>query len=76
MTVNEQLDEFVTVAASFAIQETEVTPFGKTDPEGGVQVIVTPGQLSVAIAVNVTTAVQRFASVGLVIFAGQVIVGT
>lgn len=73
--MNEQLALFVTVAASFAIHVTVVVPFGKTDPEGGLQVTVTPGQLSVAVAVNVTTAVQRFASVGLEIFAGHVMVG-
>ena len=50
---------------SVAVQLTVVTPFWKFDPEAGEHTIgVGPsGQLSVAIAVNVTAALHRFGSV-------------
>jgi hypothetical protein len=35
-------------AASVAVQVTAVVPFGKAVPDAGVQVTVTPGQLSLA----------------------------
>ena len=37
--------------ASVAVQLTVVTPFGKVDPEGGVQTKVTPGQPLEAVTV-------------------------
>ena len=37
--------------ASLAVQLTVVTPTGKVDPDAGAHTIVTPGQLSVAVAV-------------------------
>ena len=37
---------------SVAVQVTVVVPFGKQEPEGGLQTTVTPGQLSVAIGVG------------------------
>src|SRR5438874_1660312 len=37
--------------ASVAWQVTVVVPFGKVEPLGGVQVVVEPGQLSVAVVV-------------------------
>src|ERR1017187_6379173 len=40
--------------ASVAVQLTGVVPGGKVLPEAGVQVLVTPGQLSVALNVQVT----------------------
>ena len=55
VTVNEQLAELP--AASITEQFTVVVPFGKLDPEGGVQTgVPTPEQLSVAVAAKVTTA--------------------
>jgi len=60
---------------SVAVQVTLVVPFGKTVPEGGEQVTITPGQLSVAVAAKVTTAEQRPGSFPTVISAGQVICG-
>ena len=35
--------------ASVAVQVTVVTPTGKHVPDGGLQTVVTPGQLSVAV---------------------------
>ena len=49
VTVNPQLAELFT--ESFAVQLTGVVPSGKLDPDGGVQVIVTGLQLSVAVTV-------------------------
>jgi hypothetical protein len=47
VTVNEQLA--VRADASVAVQLTVVVPSGKVEPEAGVQLVVTPGQLSVAV---------------------------
>ena len=41
--------------ASVAVQVTVVTPTGKQVPEGGLQTTVTPGQLSDAVVVKLTT---------------------
>ena len=73
VTGNEQ--EAVLLEASVVTHATVVVPFGKAEPDGGVQTVVAPAQLSVAVGVNVTTAVQTFGSVFLVILAGQVMVG-
>jgi molybdenum cofactor biosynthesis enzyme len=52
------------LAASLAVQLTEVVPFAKAVPLGGVQTTVTvASQLSVAVGAYVTTAVQTPASV-------------
>ena len=58
VTVNEHIA--VLFIVSEARQETVVTPFGKLDPDGGVQVTVrAPSQLSVAIRpVKVSEAAQ------------------
>lgn len=61
--------------ASVALQLTVVTPFANVDPLAGVQLAVAPGQLSLAVAVNVTLAVQIPAPVFVVMFEGQVTVG-
>ena len=43
--------------ASLALQETDVIPIGKTEPEAGVQVVaMVPGQLSDAVELKVNTA--------------------
>jgi hypothetical protein len=47
VTVNVQVA--VLPEASVAVQVTVVVPFGKVEPEGGVQEKVTPGQLSVPV---------------------------
>src|SRR6185295_18502831 len=62
--------------ASVAVQVTVVTPTGKQLPEGGLQTTTTPGQLSLAVVVKLTT-VQGSPTVGVtaVTLAGQVIVG-
>jgi hypothetical protein len=55
VTVNVQLPGLPT--ASVVLQVTVVVPIGNEDPDGGVQVgEFTPGQLSVAVAVKVTSA--------------------
>jgi hypothetical protein len=73
--VNEQFA--VLLEVSVAVQETVVTPFWKVAPDAGLQTVgVGPsGQLSVAVGVNVTTAVQTFGSVLLVVDEGHVIEG-
>ena len=74
VTVNEQLDETLPLA-SVAVQLTDVTPFGKVDPDGGVQAAVAPGQLSLAVAAKLTVAEQRSGAVEVLMLAGQLTVG-
>ena len=70
-TLNEQ-DE-VLPDASVAVQVTAVVPAGNVEPEAGVQLLVTPGQLSLAVGEYVTAgAVVQFVTD---ILAGHVIVG-
>ena len=74
VTVNEQLPGFP--AESVAEQLTVVTPFGKVVPDAGVQVgVIEPSQLSVAVAVKLTTAEQAPLDVFIVIGDGQVTTG-
>ena len=75
VTVNEQFALLLLV--SVAVQETVVAPFWNVDPDAGMHTIgVGPsGQLSVVVAVKLTTAVHTFGSVLCVIGAGQVIDG-
>ena len=47
LTVNVQL--VALFAVSWAVQVTVVNPFGKTEPDAGEQLEVTPEQLSVAV---------------------------
>jgi hypothetical protein len=61
--------------ASVAVQVTVEVPVGKALPEAGLQLVVTPGQLSVADAVNETAAVHNPGSVLAVMFEGHVIAG-
>jgi hypothetical protein len=61
--------------ASVAVQVTVEVPVGKALPEAGLQLVVTPGQLSVADAVNETAAVHKPGSVLAVMFEGHVIAG-
>ena len=50
MILNVQFVVFPEV--SVAVQVTVLVPFGKDEPEGGLQLRVTPGQLSVAVGVE------------------------
>src|SRR6185295_15494119 len=62
--------------ASVAVQVTVVTPTGKQLPEGGLQTTVTPGQLSLAVVVKLTTMQGSLTvAVTAVTLAGQVITG-
>ena len=65
--------------ASVAVQVTVVTPTGIVDPDGGLQTVTTPGQLSVTVgAVKVTVVLTAGGQAGAataVTLAGQVIVG-
>jgi hypothetical protein len=68
VTVNDALPEFP--AASLTEQLTVVVPFGNSEPEAGLQDgEPTPGQLSLTVGVNVTSAEHSFGSVFCVIFA-------
>ena len=49
VTVKEQLA--VLPDASVAVHVTVVVPFAKVEPEAGEQLVVTPGQLSLAVVV-------------------------
>ena len=62
-------------AASFAAQLTVVVPMGNAVPDAGTHVIVTPGQLSVAVGAKFTTAVHLAGSVSFVMSPGQAIFG-
>lgn len=53
--VTVKLQVAVFIDASVAVQVTVVVPMGKHEPDGGVHPTVTPGQLSVAVAVKVAT---------------------
>ena len=48
--------EDVLPAPSVAAQLTVVVPFANDEPDAGLQTIVVPGQLSLAVGENVTTA--------------------
>src|SRR5215813_6925298 len=74
VTENEQVAE-VFPLASVPTHETTVVPFGKADPDAGLQAYVAPGQLSLTEATNATTAEHWPGSVGTEMFAGQTIVG-
>ena len=74
VTVNEQEELFP--QASVAVTFTVVVPSGNAKPLAGVLTIVTaPPQLSVAVGVKFTTAVQLPTGVVTVMLAGQVSTG-
>jgi hypothetical protein len=75
LIVIEKLQLSLFPLASVATLLTVVTPFGKVEPDAGVEVKVTPGQLSVAPTVKVTTAEHFKGSVSIVMFAGHVMCG-
>jgi xanthine/CO dehydrogenase XdhC/CoxF family maturation factor len=75
-TVTLKAQVLVLPAASVAVQVTIVSPSGNTEPEGGAQLAVTPGQLSVVIgAGKLTFTLFAPAAALATIFAGQVIDG-
>jgi predicted nucleotidyltransferase len=73
VTVNEQEAELP--AASVAVQETVVVPFGNVEPEAGEQTTEPPGQLSETVGAKVTTAEHCPGVFGAVTLAGQTIDG-
>jgi hypothetical protein len=75
VTVKLQLPVDMLPDASVAVQVTVITPLANVEPEAGRQLVVAPGQLSLAVAVKLTTAVQTLASVDWVMLLGQVTVG-
>jgi hypothetical protein len=56
LTVTLKLHDTLLPEASVAVQFTGVVPVGNALPEAGLQFTLTPGQLSLALAANVTTA--------------------
>ena len=75
-TVTVKLHVAVWPEVSVAVQSTVVVPLAKVEPLAGVQLVVTPGQLSLAAgAAQLTTAEQTLGSVFFVILVGQVIAG-
>jgi hypothetical protein len=66
----------VFVDVSVAVQVTDVVPSGRQEPDGGLQLTVTPGQLSWASREKLTTAHTSLTDEVLALrLAGQVIVG-
>ena len=76
MTVTVNVHVEVLPCASVAVLVTVVVPTGKVLPLAGVLVIVTPGQLSVALTLNVTLLLQAPGAALTVTTLGQVICGT
>src|SRR5436190_17404511 len=74
-TVTENEHAAMFPLASVAVHVTGFVPRGKRVPDGGAQTTAAPGQLSVILAANVTTASQRPASLLVTMFAGQVTTG-
>jgi hypothetical protein len=73
VTVKVQLAELP--AISVAVDVTMVVPFGKVEPEGGMLVMDTTPQLSVATGTYLTTAEHAPVSLATVWFDGHTIVG-
>ena len=74
-TVTVKLHVAVLPDVSVAVTITVVVPFGKFVPDGGAAATVTPGQLSYAFTLKVTTAEHSPVVAGTVIFAGHITVG-
>ena len=73
VTVKEQA--LVLPELSVAVQLTVEAPVGKVEPDGGVQELVTPGQLSVATAFQVTLLLVHWPASAAPTILGQVMVG-
>ena len=76
MTVTVKAHVEVLPCASVAMLVTVVTPTGKLVPLAGLLDTVTPGQLSVALTLNVTLLLDAPGAALTLIFAGQVICGS
>ena len=76
MTVTVKAHVAVLPCASVAVLVTVVTPTGKLVPLAGLLDTVTPGQLSVALTLNVTLLLDAPGAALTLIFAGQVICGS
>ena len=76
MTVTVKAHVEVLPCASVAVLVTVVVPTAKVLPLAGLLATVTPGQLSVALTLNVTLLLHPPGAALTVIFAGQVICGT
>ena len=75
-TVTVKLQLAMLPAASLTEQFTVVVPFGKVDPDAGLQTgVPTPEQLSVAVGMKFTTAEHWPGSFPWVMFAGHVMTG-
>ena len=75
-TVTVKLQVAVLFDVSVAVQVTVVVPTAKQDPDGGLQPTVTPGQLSLAVAVKAVAAHgELMVAVFRLMLAGQVIDG-
>lgn len=72
LTVTVKLHVAVLPDASVAVAVTVVVPFGKFVPDGGLVTTLTPGQLSDAVTLKVTTLEHCPGVVVVTIFAGQV----
>lgn len=73
--VNEQGGDILPVASD-AVQVTVVVPTGKVEPDAGVHVTLTPGQLSLAVGAAKATTAEHWPGSGVVVMlAGHVIVG-
>ena len=75
LTVTVKLQVAVLPDASVAVAVTVVVPFGKFVPEGGLVTTLTPGQLSDAVTLKVTTLEHCPVAVVVTILAGQATVG-
>ena len=75
MTVTVKAHVLLLPQASVAVLVTVVTPAGKLVPLAGLLDTVTPGQLSVALTLNVTLLLQAPGAALTVRFVGQVICG-
>ena len=74
-TVTWKLQVALLPEVSVAVQLTVVVPIGKIEPDGGTQLVMTPGVLSVAVTMKVTTAEQSPVSLVLRMSGGQIILG-
>src|SRR6266404_21642 len=76
LTVTVKVQALVFPLVSNAVQVTRVTPLGKVEPLAGWQRLVTPGQLSVEVKVQVTLLLlHKLPSVTPAMFPGQVTEG-
>ena len=76
MTVTVNVHVEVLPCASVAVLVTVVVPTAKLVPLAGLLDTVTPGQLSVALTLNVTLLLDAPGAALTLIFAGQVICGS